>query len=50
MAIEMATTPKTETAAAGTETEITKSDDRDGDQTKPKIYPMGWRLHALTAG
>ncbi|KAH6632551.1 major facilitator superfamily transporter [Chaetomium tenue] len=52
MAIEMATTPKTETPGAGTdmEPEITKSDDHDGDQTKPKIYPMGWRLHALTAG
>jgi hypothetical protein len=50
MAIEMATAPKTETTAAGTEPEMTQSDDHNGDQLKPKIYPMGWKLHALTAG
>ena len=45
MAIEMATTAKNETVAAGTVL-MTQSD----DQLKPKVYPMGWKLHALTAG
>lgn len=50
MALEMATVVKNETAAAGTVLEMTQSDDHNADRLKPKIYPMGWKLHALTAG
>ncbi|KAK3294143.1 major facilitator superfamily transporter [Chaetomium fimeti] len=45
----MATTSKTETAAVA-DPELIRPDDNDGGQTQPKVYPMGWRLHALTAG
>ncbi|KAH6855892.1 major facilitator superfamily transporter [Chaetomium sp. MPI-CAGE-AT-0009] len=46
---QMAGTPKTETAAVA-DTRLIKSDDNDGPQIQPKLYPVGWRLHALTAG
>ncbi|KAK4032521.1 major facilitator superfamily transporter [Parachaetomium inaequale] len=47
--MEMASKTMNETPAF-TNREIHNAEDVDLDQTKPKLYPKGWRLHALTAG
>jgi hypothetical protein len=41
---------KNDTPDFTTNTETHDAENTDLDQTKPKVYPKGWRLHALTAG
>jgi hypothetical protein len=48
--IEMAKTTNDTTAAAGAAVNTGSPEDTDSDQPKPKFYPKGWTLHALTAG
>jgi hypothetical protein len=33
-----------------TTADVSNTEDINSEQFKPKVYPKGWKLHALTAG